>query len=536
VSAPSQAVSSEGNFHTVLAHASTEHGSEQQSTSDTATSSPRARAKNSSAGGLESKATSLAEPEAGKVADPDTVQAQTTSDTTGAGLSADAEAAPASAPVSAAVQSSSDVYFRQPMSTVAGVESSSIRAVDMPAGNIATSGLSTKQDRSKVQTEVRKAAAGIAVSVVEDPGRLPAVNLISFPGTVHGQERGSSENFVKNAASENFAGIHGKTPAPPDRLEGRDAGVTSLPSGAIGDQQGVQVQAPTQPFEVGLDLSVASGLSANSEPTSHADMGMPAGNSMGTSFAATAPVSSKAIDGASNTKSVTAGLADAAWHDSNGSQAGLGLQADASKTGAGMVISRSVENDAAQTTLQTMVTPAGSHQSATAQPLTSGAPDSAHAGRAQDLPASAHLAAGEGTPASGINSAKLIQTMGETEMHVGMHSVEFGDISIRTSLSQQQMVTHISLDHTDLSQAISSHLSAVQAKLGEEYGLRASIEVNSQGALFSGGQGNSQQGDQQSPGRSSGGAGMGPAELSESVSSVVALPRVESGHGLDITV
>jgi len=225
-------------------------------------------------------------------------------------------------------------------------------------------------------------------------------------------------------------------------------------------------------------------------------------------------------------------MADPVWHAASDSQTVQSLQADAPATG----ILRASENGPAQTTLQGVLTPVGSHESATTQRTTTGSPDSAHAERAQDLPASAHLVAGEGTPASGINSAKLIQTMGQTEMHVGMHSVEFGDISIRTSLSQQQMVTQISLDHNDLSQAISSHLSTVQAKLGEEYGVRASIEINNQGAPLSGGQGNSQPRDQQSSGHYSSGARAGPAERSENVSSVVGLSSAGSGHGLDITV
>jgi hypothetical protein len=265
-------------------------------------------------------------------------------------------------------------------------------------------------------------------------------------------------------------------------------------------------------------------------------MGLPAGHPMGTGSAATAPASSKATDGASNTKNVATGMADTAWHAASDSQTSQSLQADASKTGAGVVFSKTLENTAAQTTLQTVLTPVGSHESAAAQRATAGAPDSAQAGKSQDLPTSVHQTAGEGMPASGINSAKLIQTMGETEMHVGMHSAEFGDISIRTSLSQQQMVTQISLDHNDLSQTISSHLSAVQAKLGEEYGLHASIVVNSQGAPLSGGQGNSPQRDQQSSGRSGSGVGIEPAERSEGVSSVVGLPSAGSGHGLDITV
>jgi hypothetical protein len=87
---------------------------------------------------------------------------------------------------------------------------------------------------------------------------------------------------------------------------------------------------------------------------------------------------------------------------------------------------------------------------------------------------------------SGINAAKLIQTMSESEMRVGLSSSTFGDISIRTSISNHQMLAQISLDHSELSQAISSHVSSVQTKLGDEYGLRASIEVNNLASPHSG--------------------------------------------------
>lgn len=546
---PSQAILPGGSFQTALAHASTENGSKPQSTSDTAKSSARATAEDSSADGVDTKSASLAEPEGGKVADPGTGHAQTTSDATEADASGGAGSASAGGPtgvtVSAAVESASVAYFRQAMvgslatgavTTGAGSASSSINAADVPAANTATGGRSTRPDRAKGQAESKNAVAAVAIPAVGDLVRLAAVNLVSLPGTGHGQESGASENSVKTAASENSAATHGKTAAAIDGAGVGDEGAASLPGGAAGDQQGSLVQAPGASFESAMDLSMVSGVSANSELTSHADMGLPAGNSMGAGSAATAPVSSRATDGVSSTKSVTTGLADASWHAANDSQSGQSPQADASKTGSEIVFSKAVENGAAQATLQTVLTPIGSHENATAQSATAGSPDSAHAGKAQDLPAAAHLMAGEGTPASGINSAKLIQTMGETEMHVGMHSAEFGDISIRTSLSQLQMVTHISLDHNDLSQMISSHLSTMQTKLGEEYGLHASIEVNSQGAPFSGGQGDSPQREQQSPGRSGSGGGVGPAELSESVSSVAGLPSAGSGHGLDITV
>jgi len=87
---------------------------------------------------------------------------------------------------------------------------------------------------------------------------------------------------------------------------------------------------------------------------------------------------------------------------------------------------------------------------------------------------------------SSINAARLIQTMSASEMRVGMHSSEFGEISIRTSVSQQQITTQISVDHGDLSQALSAHISAAQTRLGDEHGLHASIEINNQGSTLAG--------------------------------------------------
>jgi hypothetical protein len=111
---------------------------------------------------------------------------------------------------------------------------------------------------------------------------------------------------------------------------------------------------------------------------------------------------------------------------------------------------------------------------------------------------------------SGVNAARVIQTMSESEMHVGMHSVDFGDISVRTSVSQQQLVAQITVDHRELGTIISSHIPLAQAKLGSDYGIHASIEVNQSGTSFAGERQNPQQQSQQQVVRSSlsqGGAG-----------------------------
>jgi hypothetical protein len=47
------------------------------------------------------------------------------------------------------------------------------------------------------------------------------------------------------------------------------------------------------------------------------------------------------------------------------------------------------------------------------------------------------------------------------------------------------MLAQISVDHGELSRAISAHTAAAQTKLGDELGLNAVIEVKHQGASFS---------------------------------------------------
>lgn len=143
-------------------------------------------------------------------------------------------------------------------------------------------------------------------------------------------------------------------------------------------------------------------------------------------------------------------------------------------------------------TVQTTALGATPHQASSTSSSDDGT--SAHADEGHSLP-SAQAAGSLPSGSAAINSARVIQSMNETEMRVGMRSSEFGDISIRTSVTQQQMQAQISVDHSELVSALSAHIPAVQAKLGADYGLHASIEVSQGGASFSGNQGQSSQKD-----------------------------------------
>jgi hypothetical protein len=141
--------------------------------------------------------------------------------------------------------------------------------------------------------------------------------------------------------------------------------------------------------------------------------------------------------------------------------------------------------------IQSISAPAATHD-APAQTRTDG-PSSTP--RQEHLPASEQQLQAQETDhaASGVNAAKVIQNMSETEMRVGMHSAEFGGISIRTAISQQQMTAQISVDHSDLGKAISAHIPSMQEKIGGETGLRALVEVSQSAMSFTGERGSSPQ-------------------------------------------
>ena len=237
---------------------------------------------------------------------------------------------------------------------------------------------------------------------------------------------------------------------------------------------------------------------------------------------------SKTTDGASDAGGNVQHGAQNTPQSSQGTQADLTHVADAAP--------RSIDSEASQAQTQAQAIPlqfaAPGAAVAHRAPEASGA--ATGSGEQQVVAAPMHSDGGEAVATSSVNTAKLMQTMSESEMHVGMRSSEFGDISIRTSVTQQQMVTRILLDHSDLSQAISAHVSTMQAKLGEELGLNASIEVHSLGSQLSGEQGQSSPRDQRAFNQSAQGGSVQSVPEEEPGLSMAALANAGNGSRLDI--
>jgi hypothetical protein len=90
-----------------------------------------------------------------------------------------------------------------------------------------------------------------------------------------------------------------------------------------------------------------------------------------------------------------------------------------------------------------------------------------------------------------INTAKLIQSMGQSEMRVGMRSNEFGNISISTSATRDLISAQISLDHSGLARTLAAHLPEMQARLGSDQAITVRIDMTGEAA----GQGSGTSGD-----------------------------------------
>jgi hypothetical protein len=101
-----------------------------------------------------------------------------------------------------------------------------------------------------------------------------------------------------------------------------------------------------------------------------------------------------------------------------------------------------------------------------------------HNAKTPEVAAAATIALPPAPPV--INSAKLIQSMGQSEMRVGMRSTDFGNISISTSATRDLISAQISLDHGELARTLATHLPEMQARWGGNQAMDVRIDMNGQ--------------------------------------------------------
>jgi hypothetical protein len=85
-----------------------------------------------------------------------------------------------------------------------------------------------------------------------------------------------------------------------------------------------------------------------------------------------------------------------------------------------------------------------------------------------------------------LHSARLLESLGQSELRVGMKMGDLGNVEIRTQLHHDQLRAEISVERGDLGRSLAAEMPAVQQKLRDHDIPLASIVVNHQAAAGSG--------------------------------------------------
>jgi flagellar hook-length control protein FliK len=92
-------------------------------------------------------------------------------------------------------------------------------------------------------------------------------------------------------------------------------------------------------------------------------------------------------------------------------------------------------------------------------------------------------------PTSLINSAKLVERIGEAELRLGMRAGEFGNVDIRTSMVRNQFSAEISVERGELGRVMAAELPGLQTRLTDQRVPVANITIqNHIGEGHTGGQ------------------------------------------------
>ena len=97
-------------------------------------------------------------------------------------------------------------------------------------------------------------------------------------------------------------------------------------------------------------------------------------------------------------------------------------------------------------------------------------------------------------PLGTIHSAKLVAQAAHSELRVGFHAGEFGNVDIRTSMVRSQLTAEISVEHGELRNLLAVELPHLQTKLADHPFTATNIALNSH---TGGGSSNSRQAYQQ---------------------------------------
>jgi flagellar hook-length control protein FliK len=143
--------------------------------------------------------------------------------------------------------------------------------------------------------------------------------------------------------------------------------------------------------------------------------------------------------------------------------------------------------------------------------------------------ASAHIT--ETTSAfapAGIQAAKLVERMGQSEIRVGIRDGELGNVDIRTSMSHNNFTAQISVERGDLGRVIAAELPSLHSRLSDQRLPVTQITVQNESSGMSGNAGGGQQYSRSATSQSTFGGS------SEAIMPFIAMDGMESSERLDI--
>jgi hypothetical protein len=102
---------------------------------------------------------------------------------------------------------------------------------------------------------------------------------------------------------------------------------------------------------------------------------------------------------------------------------------------------------------------------------------------------SQNIDADDVAPAShtGVNTAKLVQSLTQSELRVGLQTRDFGNIDIRTSASRHEFTAQISVEHGEVAHTLTSELPNLYARLNEQQVPVSNIHILDQSLATSSG-------------------------------------------------
>lgn len=95
-------------------------------------------------------------------------------------------------------------------------------------------------------------------------------------------------------------------------------------------------------------------------------------------------------------------------------------------------------------------------------------------------PAMVQGTAGDEARVSSINTAKLMQSVNESGMRIGVQSADYGNIAIHTLMDKGGITSQISVEHADLAKVIAAGLPELRSALGGHDQLEVKVAMHGQ--------------------------------------------------------